>query len=171
MNAKQYLEQAIVLQNSIKSLQEEIETYRTLAEGAGAIRYDRDGSQTQRSQNAPFETPLIIAADLEREAKKEIRELWDSLREIRLVIGQVEDAEVQQVLRYKYLTNQTNETIGSTLQISVSTVKRRLEDGYHEVSLITGYPEPPKMRMPGRERHHIARQMMKEVYGDDNLQS
>ena len=152
MNAKQYLEQAIVLQNSIKSLQEEIETYRTLAEGAGAIRYDRDGSQTQRSQNAPFETPLIIAADLEREAKAEIRELWESLREIRLVIGQVEDAEVQQVLRYKYLTNQTNEAIGSALNISVSTVKRRLEDGYHDVSLITGYPEPPKQRMPARER-------------------
>lgn len=166
MNAKQYLEQAIVLQNSIKSLQDEIETYRTLAEGAGAIRYDRDGSQTQRSQNAPFETPLVIAADLEREAKKEIKELWDSLREIRLVIGQVEDAEVQQVLRYKYLTNQTNEAIGSTLQISVSTVKRRLEDGYHEVSLITGYPEPPKQRIPARERHHIARNMMKEVYND-----
>ena len=164
MNSKQFLEQAIVLQNSIKSLQEEIETYRTLAEGAGAIRYDRDGSQTQRSQNAPFETPLVIAADLEREAKKEIRELWDSLREIRSVIGQVEDAEVQQVLRYKYLTNQTNETIGSTLNISVSTVKRRLEDGYHEVSLITGYPEPPKMRMPARER---TKRIFKEVYGDD----
>lgn len=167
MNSKQFLEQAIVLQNNIKSLREEIETYRTLAEGAGAIRYDRDGSQTQRSQNAPFEAPLIIAADLEREAKKEIGELWESLREIRLVIGQVEDTEVQQVLRYKYLTNQTNEAIGSSLQISVSTVKRRLEDGYHEVSLITGYPEPPKMRMPARDRHHIARNMMKEVYGDD----
>ena len=164
MNSKQFLEQAIVLQNSIKSLQEEIETYRILAEGAGAIRYDRDGSQTQRSQNAPFETPLIIAADLEREAKKEIRELWDSLREIRLVIGQVEDAEVQQVLRYKYLTNQTNEAIGSTLNISVSTVKRRLEDGYHEVSLITGYPEPPKMRMPARER---TKKLFREVYGDE----
>ena len=168
MNSKQFLEQAIVLQNSIKSLQEEIETYRTLAEGAGAIRYDRDGSQTQRSQNAPFETPLVIAADLEREAKKEIRELWDSLREIRSVIGQVEDAEVQQVLRYKYLTNQTNETIGSTLNISVSTVKRRLEDGYHEVSLITGYPEPPKQRMPARPRHPIARKMM-EVYVDEQI--
>jgi DNA-directed RNA polymerase specialized sigma subunit len=164
MNAKQYLEQAIVLQNSIKSLQEEIETYRTLAEGAGAIRYDRDGSQTQRSQNAPFETPLIIAADLEREAKKEIRELWESLREIRLVIGQVEDAEVQQVLRYKYLTNQTNEAIGSALNISTSTVKRRLEDGYHEVSLITGYPEPPKQRMPARER---TKRIFREVYGDE----
>lgn len=164
MNSKQFLEQAIVLQNSIKSLQEEIETYRTLAEGAGAIRYDRDGSQTQRSQNAPFETPLVIAADLEREAKAEIRELWDSLREIRIVIGQVEDAEVQQVLRYKYLTNQTNETIGSTLNISVSTVKRRLEDGYHDVSLITGYPEPPKRRMPARER---TKRIFREVYGDE----
>ena len=165
MNAKQYLEQAIVLQNSIKSLQEEIETYRTLAEGAGAIRYDRDGSQTQRSQNAPFETPLIIAADLEREAKEEIKELWESLREIRLVISQVEDAEVQQVLRYKYLTNQTIETIGSALNISTSTVKRRLEDGYHEVSLITGYPEPPKQRMPARER---TKKLFREVYVEND---
>ena len=164
MNSKQFLEQAIELTKSIRSLQEEIETYRTLADGAGAIRYDRDGSQTQRSQNAPFETPLIIAADLEREAKKEIRELWESLREIRLVIGQVEDAEVQQVLRYKYLTNQTNEAIGSALNISTSTVKRRLEDGYHEVSLITGYPEPPKQRMPARER---TKRIFREVYGDE----
>lgn len=168
MNSKQFLEQAIVLQNSIKSLQEEIETYRTLAEGAGAIRYDRDGSQTQRSQNAPFEMPLVIATDLEREAKAEIRELWDSLREIRIVISQVEDAEVQQVLRYKYLTNQTNEAIGSSLQISVSTVKRRLEDGYHDVSLITGYPEPPKQRMPRIDRHHIAREHLKEYYEAQN---
>ena len=167
VNSKQFLEQAIMLQNSIRSLQDEIETYKTLAEGAGAIRYDRDGSQTQRSQNAPFETPLVIAADLEREAKAEIKELWNSLREIRLVISQVEDPEVQQVLRYKYLTNQTNEAIGSTLQISVSTVKRRLENGYHEVSLITGYPEPPKTRMPGRERHKIARDMMRELYGGE----
>lgn len=167
MNSKQFIEQAIVLEQSIRSRLEEIEKFRTLAEGTGAIRYDRDGSQTQRSQNAPFETPLVIAADLEREAKAEIRELWESLREIRLVIGQVEDAEVQQVLRYKYLTNQTNEAIGSTLNISVSTVKRRLEDGYHEVSLITGYPEPPKMRMPARERQHeISREMLKEVYDE-----
>ena len=163
MNAKQYLEQAIVLQNSIKELQEKIETKLTEAEGAGAIRYDRDGSQTQRSQNAPFETPLIEAADLECEKKTK----EDSLREIRLVIEQVEDVKVKQVLQYKYLTNQTNKAIGYTLQVSVSTVKRRLEDGYHEVSLITGYPEPPKMRMPARERHHIARNMMKEVYGDE----
>lgn len=161
MNAKQYLEQAIVLQNSIKSLQEEIETYRTLAEGAGAIRYDRDGSQTQRSQNAPFETPLIIAADLEREAKKEIKELWDSLREIRLVIGQVEDSNVQDVLRRRFLALRAPKEIQKELEISKSTYDRRLEDGYHEVSLITGYPEPPKQRMPARERHTIGREMLR----------
>lgn len=168
MNSKQFLEQAIVLQNSIRSLLEEIEKYRTLAEATGAIRYDRENVKTQRSSDAPFETPLIIAADLEREARKEVEDLWQQLKEIRMVINQVEDVQTQQVLRCKYLTNQTNEAIGSALQISVSTVKRRLEDGYHEVSLITGYPEPPKQRMPARERHHIAREHLKEYYEAQN---
>ena len=169
MNSKQFLEQAIVLQNSIRSLLDEIETYRTLAEATGAIRYDKEPVMTQRSQSAPFEAPLIKAADLEREAQKEVEDLWQQLKEIRIVISQVEENQTQQVLRYKYLTNKSNEAIGSILQISVSTVKRRLEDGYHDVSLITGYPEPPKQRMSARERHHIARDMMKEVYTDESV--
>ena len=47
-------------------------------------------------------------------------------------------------------------------------VVRRREDGYHDVSLITGYPEPPKQRMPRRDRHHIAREHLKEYYEAQN---
>lgn len=166
MNSKQFLEQAVVLEQSIRTRLEEIKKFRTLAEGAGAIRYDRDGSQTQRSFNAPFESPLIMAADLERDAKAEIRELWIRLSEIRAVISGVEDMDIQNVLRLRYI-GKTTEEIAAKLRISKSTVLRRLEDGYHEVSLLTGMDEPPKMRMPARERHHIARNMMKEVYGDE----
>ena len=164
MNSKQYLEQAIVLQNSIKSLQEEIETYRTLAEGAGAIRYDRDGSYTQRSQNAPFETPLVTAADLEREVEKDIQERWQAFMEIRMVISQVKDSNVQDVLRRRFLALRAPKEIQKELEISKSTYDRRLEDGYHEVSLITGYPEPPRQRMPARER---TKRIFREVYGDE----
>ena len=164
MNSKQFLEQAIVLQNSIKSLQEEIETYRTLADGAGAIRYDRDGSQTQRSHNAPFETPLVTAADLEREVEKDIQKRWQAFMEIRMVISQVEDSNVQDVLRRRFLALRAPKEIQKELEISKSTYDRRLEDGYHEVSLITGYPEPPKQRMPARER---TKRIFREVYGDE----
>lgn len=166
MNSKQFLEQAIVLEDGIRSRLEEIQKFRLLAEGAGAIRYDRDGSQTQRSQNAPFETPLITAEDLERDAKEEIRALWIRLGEIRAVIAGVEDMNVQNVLRLRYIGKNTDE-IAAKLKISKPTVFRRLEEGYHEISLLTGMEEPPKRRMPARPRHPIARQMMKEVYGDD----
>lgn len=167
MDSKQFLEQAIKLTKSIRSLREEAKTYRELAEGAGAIRYDRDGSQTQRSQNAPFEMPLVTAADLESEVEKDIQERWEALREIRLVISQVEDQDVQDILRRRFLALKTPKEIQTNLKISSSTYDRRLKDGYHEVSLLTGMDEPPKVRMPGRDRHHIAREMMKEVYGDD----
>jgi len=170
MNSKQFLEQAIALEDGIRSRLEEIRKFRLLAEDTGAIRYDRDNVQTQRSMNAPFESPLITAEDLERDAKTEIREIWIRLGEIRAVIAGVEDMNVQNVLRQRYI-GKTPDEIAAKLRISKSTVLRRLEDGYHEVSLITGYPEPPKMRMPARPRHTIARQMLKEVYGNDNLQS
>lgn len=168
MNSKQFLEQAIKLTESIRSLREEAETYRELAEGTGAIRYDRDGSQTQRSQNAPFEMPLVTAADLEREVEKDIQERWEALREIRLVISQVEDQDVQDILRRRFLALKTPKEIQVDLRISSSTYDRRLKVGYHEVSLITGYPEPPEWRMPARPRHPIARQMLKEVYVEND---
>lgn len=170
MNSKQFLEQAITLEASIRSRLSEIEKFRTLAEGAGAIRYDRDNVQTQRSMNAPFESPLIMAADLEREAKEEVKELWIRLAEIRAVISGVEDLNIQNVLRMRYIAGKTVEEVAHDLKISRPTVFRRLEEGYHEVSLLTGLEEPPKHRMPARERQHkIAREMMKEVYGDEQI--
>lgn len=160
MNAKEYLEQAIVLEDGIRSRLEEIRKFHLLAEGTGAIRYDRDGSQTQRSQNAPFEAPLITAEDLERDAKEEIRALWIRIGEIRAVIAGVEDMNVQNVLRLRYIGKTTDE-IAAKLKISKSTVFRRLEEGYHKISLLTGTEEPLKRRMPARERHSIGREMLR----------
>ena len=168
MNSKQFLEQAIALEDGIRSRLEEIRKFRLLAEGTGAIRYDRDNVQTQRSQNAPFETPLITAEDLERDAKTEIREIWIRLSEIRAVIAGVEDMNIQNVLRLRYIGKTTDE-IAAKLKISKPTVFRRLEEGYHEISLLTGMEEPPKRRMPARPRHPIARQMLKEVYVDEQI--
>ena len=164
MNSKQFLEQAIRLVQSIQTCNASIEFYDTLGSGSGAIRYDRDGSQTQRSANAPFELPMCEKRDLEELEKKERAELWQKLKEIRYVVKQVEDMDVQNVLRMRYTANKTIEQIAAEFHISTSTVKRRLEDGYHEVSLITGYPEPPKQRMPARER---TKKIFREVYGNE----
>lgn len=168
MNSKQFLEQAIRLVQSIQTCNASIEFYDTLGSGSSAIRYDRDGSQTQRSANAPFELPMCEKADLERMEKAEITELWEKLKEIRYVVKQVDDLDVQNVLRQRYIIGKTIEQIAMEFHISTSTVKRRLEDGWHEVSLITGYPEPPRQRMPARDRHHIAREHLKEYYEAQN---
>ena len=167
MNSKQFLEQALVIVETIQACTASIKNYDELAGGTGAIRYDRDGSQTQRSANAPFELPMCEKRDLEEMEKKERAELWEKLKEIRYVVKQVEDQNVQNVLRMRFIAHKTRDEIAEEYKISTKTVDRRLEDGYHEVSLITGYPEPPKRRMPARPRHPIARQMMKEVYGDE----
>lgn len=153
------MEQAITLEQSIASRLKEIEHYRTLAEGAGAIRYDRDNVQTQRSTSAPFEAPLIHAQDLENESKREIKLLWRRLSEIRAVIGGVEDMDIQNVLRFRFLANKTIEEIAFEMKTSRSTVLRRMDDGYKAVSDLTGLPMPPIKRMPARERHHISREL------------
>lgn len=161
MNSRQFLEQAILLEQSIATCTASIEHYDELAHGGTAIRYDRDGTMTQRSQNAPFELPMCEKADLERMEREERRELWEKLREIRHVVTQIVDGEVQNIVRMRFLANKTETVIACQFGISVSTVRRRLERGYHEVSLITGYPEPPRQRMPSRERHTIGREMLR----------
>lgn len=165
MNSKQFLEQALVIVETIQACTASIERYDTLAGGACAIRYDRDGSQTQRSANAPFELPLCEKRDLEEEEKKERAKLWEKLKEIRYVVKQVEDQNVQNVLRMRFIAHKTKTQIMEDYHISESTYKRRLEDGYHEVSLITGYPEPPKQRMPARER---TKKLFREVYVEND---
>lgn len=165
MNSKQFLEQAIVLRKSIQEIEDSIKFYDMLGRGSGAIRYDRDGSQTQRSFNAPFELPMCEKRDLEQEDEKKRAELWRKLAEIHRVVNQVEDQNVQNILRAKFITQKSEEKIANEHKISKSTVRRRLEDGYHEVSLITGYPEPPKQRMPGRER---TKKLFREVYVEND---
>ena len=166
MNSKQYLEQALKLAADIEAHLEELERLQEISTASGAISYDNDRVISSVPQTARFEDTVVRLVDLEKTIRNELAQLWQEHRDIRMVIGQVEDSDVRCVLRMRFLARLEIDVIAAKNHISRSTVLRRLDDGYKEVSKITGYPHPPKQRLPGRNRHHIARNMMKEVYSE-----
>jgi predicted transcriptional regulator len=105
---------------------------------------------------------VIRLVDMENQIRKEIGELLKKHKEIRDVIAQVDDLQTRAVLRMRFLIRKPIDEIASEMQITKRTVIRRLEMGYHDVSLITGYPEPPKKKMPARDRHADSRRMLRE---------
>ena len=163
MNAKQYLEQTWKLLDSLTAKRDEWEFLETVSTASGAINYENDRTVGSAPSSARFENVTVKKADLENDIKRERQELLEKHAEIRKVILAVEDMDVQNALAEYYLCHKTEDVIASKFHVSKKTIQRRLERGYTEVSKLTGYPVP---RMPARPRHPIARQMMKEVYGD-----
>ena len=163
MTSKKYLEQAIRLAKNMVARRAEIDMFRTVARATGAIRYDTD-KVVHSVTEARFERPTIRAADLESAMVDEYRELLEDWDEVRKVIAQIEDEDVQNVLRMKYLGNVEVDVIACRLKISRRTVWRRMELGWSEVARITGYPAPARNRLPAEERHGDAKRLLREYY-------
>ena len=166
MNSKQYLEQVLKIEDAMTAKRDEKERLDALSTASGAIRYDNDRTTGSAPQSARFENVTVSKVDLENEIAKEYAALLAKHAEIRKVILAVEEMDVQNVLAEYYLCRKTEEVIAVKFHVSKKTIQRRLDRGYVEVSKLTGYPAPAP-RMPARPRHPIARQMMKEVYGNE----
>ena len=164
MDAKEFLLQANIIARDIDAHCAELDRLRALAEICGAINYDHDRVITSMPQSARFEGKVIRLVDIIAECRKEIDELIAVHSGIRNVIAQVEDEEVQAALRFRYLAGLEVDMISGRMQVSVSTVKRRLADGEDAVARITKLPAPPRQRMPAQERHHESRRIMKEFF-------
>lgn len=163
MNSKQFLEQVIEIANEIRSLWAELDTLREISTASGAINYQNDRVISSVPQTAPFENTVVRLADLENEIRKEIAHQLQKHKRVRHVIGRVQDPSVRAVLRLRYLVNDPVEVCAVKLGISKSTVLRRLEAGYEAVAEITGYPAPPKLRMPAQPRHQISREIFMKL--------
>ncbi len=166
MNAKEYLEQAIVLSHDIRAHLDELENLNELSTASGAIRYDNDRVTGSAPSSAKWENVVVRLVDLENEIRKEVCELLDKHREIRDIIAQVEDADARAVLRMKYLALKSNNEIAAEMYCSKSTVLRRLDIGFQEVAKLTGYPAPPVFRMPARDRHPGSIRIIREYYDE-----
>ena len=163
MTSKQFLEQAIRLAKNMVAHRAEIDMFRTVARATGAIRYDTD-KVIHSVTEARFERPTIKAADLENEMVDEYRELMEDWDEVRKVIAQITDEDVQNVVRMKYLGGSEVDVIAYKLKISRRTVMRRLDQGYLEVAQITGYPAPARHSIPAEEKHEDAKRILREYY-------
>jgi len=165
MNAKQYLEQVLKIEDCMIAKHDEMEWLKAVSTASGAINYENDRTIGSDPTSSRFENAVIRKEDLRNEILKEYDELLKKHQEIRKVILAVEDIDAQNALAQYYLCRREEDVIASRFHVSKKTIQRRLNRGYVEVSKLTGYPVP---RMPARPRHPIARKMMKEVYGDDD---
>lgn len=154
MNSKQFLEQVIVLANEIGAMWDELDLLRKTVASSGSPMVRETPRSSNPPQSAPFENPAVRLADLEQEIRADISRLLVKHKRIRHVIGHVEDEKVKAVLRRVYLCRESVEVCAAALRVSKSTVLRRLDAGYEAVAEITGYPAPPKVRMPARERNY-----------------
>lgn len=169
MNAEQYLMQAVRIAHVLISLNKETQRLKDLATAIGGFSYSHDPVISNKPQSARFEDIVVSKADLENEIRDDIQHYWQLHSEIRHVINQVEDLDVRSILTLRYLTDTPVDVIAGQFHVSRKTIERRLDKGHEEVSRITGLPLPPKQRMPAREREHtIAREMLKEVYQNED---
>ena len=166
MTSKQFLEQGVRLTRSIRAHLAEAEMLRAVATATGAIRYDTDKVISSVTE-ARFERPIIKAVDLENAVRSEIRTLLDDLGEIREAVALIEDPDVQNVIRFRYLADTEIDVIAYKLNISRRTVMRRLELGYQEIEKITGYPAPVRNRLPAEERHGDAKRIMRDYFEEE----
>lgn len=167
MTSKQFLEQGIQIARQIKAHLAELEMLREVATATGAIRYDTD-KVIHSVTEARYERPVIRVVDLENTVRQEIRSLIDDVDEIRKAVALIEDTEVQNVIRMRYLADVEIDVIASRLNISRRTVMRRLDLGYAEIAKITGYPAPVRKRLPAEERHGDAKRIMREYYENND---
>lgn len=161
MNSKQYLEQVIKIAQALMTKHDEKNYLETMATISGAINYTNDRTTGSAPTSAKFEEVVCKAADLETAILSEYAELLDLHAEVRKVILAVEDLDIRNTLAEKFLCHTQEDVIAFKFGVSKKTVQRRLDKGYADVSKLTGYPEPPRQRMPARERHGIAREMLR----------
>ena len=166
MTSKQFLEQGILIARQIRAHVAELEMLREVATATGAIRYDTD-KVIHSVTEARYERPVIRLADLENEVRDEINDLLEEHKEIRDVVKQIDDVDIRNVIRMRYLSGLDVDIIAYRLNISRRTVTRRLELGYSDVARITGYPAPIRPRLPAEERHGDARRIMRDYFGEE----
>ena len=167
MNSVEYLSQAVSLARAMASLMAERDRLSELSTATGGFRYEQDPVKGSSPQSARFENYSVRKVDIENEIEADLQQYWILHSNIRHTIAKVKALNVQTVLRYRYLVGLPVDVIASKLNCSRKTIERRLADGHDAVAELTGYSAPMRQRMPAQERHHIAREMMREVYGEE----
>lgn len=120
MNAKEYLSQAMYIDQRIDSKLEQIMKLRESATKATATLSDMPRPDSPNVQS--MEETIVKIVDLEREINRDIDALVDLKAEARKVIAQLENPEQQLILEMRYLCYKSWAEIAEDLSFSESNV-------------------------------------------------
>lgn len=109
MTAKEYLQQAYIIDRKIKLDTEKLEAARSALYGK-TVRYDRDGSKPVPHGNGT-ENAVLRVLELEERIDKEIDRLTEKRQEIEQAVNAVPDEVQREVLTRRYLLYQKWEVI------------------------------------------------------------
>ena len=123
MNAKEYLSQALWLDQRINSKLEHLETLRTLALRVSANLSEEkvSGGNNTRSH---MENIVVKIVDLEREINEDIDKLVSLKAEIMEIIDQVDDPVSQMILEMRYINGKTWDEIAADIKFDIRTAFR-----------------------------------------------
>lgn len=134
MDAKEYLERAIDIDERIKNKYLEKEQWRAIAE---CTTVNAEGERVQSSgSHHKMEDAVIKIVEIEEEIDEMLKKLIDMKWEIQNTINEVEDTNSYKILHKRYVQKKSIEDIQDEKQVSQSTVERWLQTAYDQIQRI-----------------------------------
>lgn len=122
MTPKEYLEQAVYLDQRINSKLTQVENLRSLATKVTTVYSDSPHSPAPDCQR--LEKTIAKIIDLENDINKDIDTLVDLKKEITETINGIPDLRQRTILEMRYLSFRTWEQIAVTLSLDLRWVHR-----------------------------------------------
>lgn len=134
MNAKEYLEQAYILDNMIESNIREVENLRRLARSLSSPSLTERVLSSSRKES-PFVRAVEKIVMLEEKINTQIDTLVDLKVEIESVICSLKNTEHMTILRGRYIERKSWQKIAEELYLDPKTVRRHHNKALESVVL------------------------------------
>lgn len=138
MTVKEFLNQAYLLDQRIKSDTLECEELRLMAETISSPGFE-EHFNASRNTDAPYVRTLEKLMELEEKIMTEMSLLLEVKQQIREVISQVDKNEYQMVLKYRYIHNYSWPRIADMLNVDSTTVQRWHNKAIGRINLPKNY--------------------------------
>ena len=122
MTPKEYLEQAVYLDQRVNSKLTQVENLRSLATKVTTVYSDSLHSPAPDCQR--LEKTIAKIIDLENDINRDIDRLVDLKKEITETINEISDLRQRTILEMRYLSFRTWEQIAVALSLDLSWVHR-----------------------------------------------
>lgn len=139
MTAKEYLNQARLLLQRIRSLELELEYLNTLAIGCNGPVYGGDIITKTEQKQASFVKYLDRIFEAEAKLHTEIEKLLTLKAEIEAVISKIGDTRLELILRERYINGRNWEDIATTFAYSPVYVYKLHRDALARIQVPQEY--------------------------------